>query len=135
MTLVPDEYVFAPATEREFGPFVLAEFPDARVSSDCFDLFAEIPGPDLVPVETAYRIVRAMRGGADHDGERPADWHVRSLEPIRDIPEQPGMRTGPWPVVGTGIWFSRSYQLPGDYDETDAARRTFGAPGTTPAQP
>jgi len=134
MTLVPDEYVFAPATEREFGPAVLAEYPDARIHSDCFDIFAQIPGPDPVPLEAAYRIVRAMRGGADHDRNRPADWHVRSIGPIRDIPEQPGGRTGPWPVIGTGIWFSRTYKAPADYDETDLSRPTFDAPGAMPAR-
>lgn len=132
MTLVPDEYVFAPATEREFGPYVLAEYPEAKVHSDCFDLFAEIPGGELVPVETAYRIARAMRGGADPDTARPTDWHVRSLQPIRDIPEQPGGRTGPWPVVGTDIWFSRTYALPAGYDEADASQRTVDAPGIAP---
>lgn len=129
MSLVPYEYVAAPALVRKFAPLIEAEFPGALINSDGHDLFVETDGSEIVPVETAYRIVRAMRNGADHDASRPVDWHVRGLQPIHNITDKPDAVDKPPHVIGTAIWFSQSYTLPSDYDESNHDVRTLVAPG------
>lgn len=118
MTLVPDEYVFAPQTVAETSPTIHAHLPGARIESDCFDAYvtqAHDAG-DRVDPQTAYAIARQLRGGRDVDRTMPSDWHVRSMTPdvlVTDTGLHPRERE----TIGTIIWFSRSYAVPDNYDE------------------
>lgn len=132
MSLVPDEYVFAPKMVREFTPLIHSHLPGAFIDSDGHDLTVEYAGAELVPVEVAYRIVRALRGGADHDATKAADWHVRSLQPIRQLPEPNEDQNQTRPIIGTSIWFSQRYILPDGYDETNLKKPRLLAPGMNP---
>lgn len=138
MALVPDEYVIAPRIVAEFSDLVLGHLPSATLSSDGHDLFVNVPiGPDgqITPVETAYAIANAMRGGKEPDRGAPSDWHVRSLQPVYHVTERPEHETRPRPLTGTAIWLSRSYTIPDDYDEADTMSRTIAAPGALPPRP
>lgn len=122
MTLVPDEHVLAPALLAESMPTIHALLPGAMVESDGFDLFVTVDHPGTRPVlaETAYALARALRGGMDHDEDRPAEWHVRSLSLRIDLPVLPHLAPmGPPRPLGTKLWLSRSYAAPKGYRETD----------------
>lgn len=135
MTLVPDEYVFAPATVAETSPIIHAHLPGASVSSDCFDAFVTVThGPEeAVDHATAYAVARDLRGGSDVDRTVPADWHVRSLCPHLVLTGR-----GDHPLerqrIGTSIWFSRSYAVPEGYDESVLGNGDIEAPGIRPVR-
>jgi hypothetical protein len=135
MSLVPDEYVFAPATVTETSPVIHRRLPGAEVTSDCFDAFVvHLHGPgEAVTRETAYAIARELRGGRDIDLTAPTDWHVRSLEPhlfLSDLGDHPRDRER----IGTSIWFSRTYAVPPQYDEKDTGADPITAPGVMPVR-
>jgi hypothetical protein len=130
MSLVPDEYVFAPMTVAEVSPIVHARLPGASIESDCFDAFVTCAhGPDeRIGRDVAYEIARRLRGGRDVDRTMPSDWHVRSLTPdlyLTDTGRHPRERER----IGTRIWFSRTYAVPPDYDERGGDDGDMAPPG------
>ena len=135
MSLVPDEYVFAPATVAETSPVIHERLPGAEVTSDCFDAFVtHLHGPEeSVEIPTAYAIARALRGGRDVDLTVPSDWHVRSMEPHLLISER-GNHPRERERIGTSIWFSRTYAVPDGYNEGSADAERVGARGIETVQ-
>lgn len=135
MSLVPDEYVFARDTVAETSPVIQRHLPGAEVTSDCFDAYVvHLHGPEtIVDRQTAFRIVRELRGGAEPDLAKPTDWHVRSIGPhlfLTDTGRHPRERER----IGTSIWFSRTYRIPEGYDETLEGDGPIHAPGVMPTR-
>lgn len=98
-------------------PIVLRHLRRAVVEADQFDLYVTLHhgSDDNVSSETAYAIARELRGNRSVE-EKLADWHVRSLEPLRYLSDY-GNHPKEGEIIGTQIWLSRTYRPPAAYNE------------------